>query len=140
MPQILNQFKTLMEKIHYCRGALFYGPPGTGKTLIAKAISNACNASFFNVSGSSFNEVFVGVGQSRVRKLFEMARANKPSIIFIDEIDTLGKKRSKLSEGYSEQENTLNSLLAEMDGMNDLVDLIEKFNSICQIKTKENIY
>ena len=100
------------------RGALFFGPPGTGKTLIAKAISNACNASFFNVSGSSFNEVFVGVGQSRVRKLFELARKSKPSVIFIDEIDTLGKKRSKLSEGYSEQENTLNSLLAEMDGMN----------------------
>lgn len=114
----------LKMKCKVPRGALFYGPPGTGKTLIAKAISNACNASFFNVSGSSFNEVFVGVGQSRVRKLFEMARANKPSIIFIDEIDTLGKKRSKLSEGYSEQENTLNSLLAEMDGMNDSENIL----------------
>lgn len=117
---ILNgseNFKRMRCKVP--RGALFYGPPGCGKTLIAKAISNACNANFFNVSGSSFNEVFVGVGQSRVRKLFEVARKNKPSIIFIDEIDTLGKKRSKLSEGYSEQENTLNSLLAEMDGMNE---------------------
>ena len=99
------------------RGALFYGPPGTGKTLIAKAIAQECNTTFMHVSGSSFNEMYVGVGQSRVRKLFEKARKAKPCIIFIDEIDTLGKRRSKMSEGHNEHENTLNSLLAEMDGM-----------------------
>ena len=110
------KFKKMNCKIP--RGALFYGPPGTGKTLIAKAISNECNTNFIHVSGSSFNEVFVGVGQSRIRKLFERARNSKPCIIFIDEIDTLGKKRSNYSEGNNEHENTLNSLLAEMDGMN----------------------
>ena len=110
------KFKKMNCKIP--RGALFYGPPGTGKTLIAKAIANECNTNFIHVSGSSFNEVFVGVGQSRVRKLFERARNSKPCIIFIDEIDTLGKKRSKHSDGNNEHENTLNSLLAEMDGMN----------------------
>ncbi len=99
------------------RGALFYGPPGTGKTLIAKAIAQECNTEFMHVSGSSFNEIYVGVGQSRVRKLFEKARKVKPCIIFIDEIDTLGKRRSKMNEGHNEHENTLNSLLAEMDGM-----------------------
>lgn len=105
------------------KGALFYGPPGTGKTLIAKAIATECNCNFIQVSGSSFNEVYVGVGQSRVRKLFERARAKKPSIIFIDEIDTLGKRRSD-SEGYSEHENTLNSLLSEMDGLEDNSDIL----------------
>ena len=110
------KFKKMNCKIP--RGALFYGPPGTGKTLIAKAIANECNTNFIHVSGSSFNEVFVGVGQSRVRKLFERARNSKPCIIFIDEIDTLGKKRSNRSDGNNEHENTLNSLLAEMDGMN----------------------
>ena len=109
------KFKKMNCKVP--RGALFYGPPGTGKTLIAKALANECNTNFMHVSGSSFNEVFVGVGQSRVRKLFEKARKSKPCIIFIDEIDTLGKRRSKYSEGHNEHENTLNSLLAEMDGM-----------------------
>jgi len=99
------------------RGALFYGPPGTGKTLIAKAIAQECNTSFMHVSGSSFNEIYVGVGQSRVRQLFEKARKAKPCIIFIDEIDTLGKSRSKNTSGHDEHENTLNSLLAEMDGL-----------------------
>ena len=110
-----DKFKKMKCKVP--RGALFYGPPGTGKTLIAKALANECNTNFMHVSGSSFNEVFVGVGQSRVRKLFEKARKSKPCIIFIDEIDTLGKRRSKYSEGHNEHENTLNSLLAEMDGM-----------------------
>jgi AFG3 family protein len=110
-----DKFKKMNCKVP--RGALFYGPPGTGKTLIAKALANECNTNFMHVSGSSFNEVFVGVGQSRVRKLFEKARKSKPCIIFIDEIDTLGKRRSKYSEGHNEHENTLNSLLAEMDGM-----------------------
>ena len=99
------------------RGALFYGEPGTGKTLIAKAIATECKTNFIHVSGSSFNEIYVGVGQSRVKKLFQNARDKKPCIIFIDEIDTLGKKRGKNSEGHNEHENTLNSLLSEMDGI-----------------------
>ena len=112
----IDKFKNMNCKIP--RGALFFGPPGTGKTLIAKAVANECNTNFIHVSGSSFNEVFVGVGQSRVRKLFDKARDLKPCIIFIDEIDTLGKKRSNHNIGNNEHENTLNSLLAEMDGMN----------------------
>ena len=100
------------------RGALFYGSPGTGKTLIAKAIAGECDASFIHVSGSGFNEVYVGLGQSRVRNLFEKARENSPCIIFIDEIDTLGAKRSYKSS-HSEHENTLNALLAEMDGIEE---------------------
>jgi ATP-dependent metalloprotease FtsH len=116
-----DKFKDIKCRIP--KGALFYGPPGTGKTLIAKAIATECNCNFIQVSGSSFNEVYVGVGQSRVRKLFERARAKKPSIIFIDEIDTLGKRRSD-SEGYSEHENTLNSLLSEMDGLEDNSDIL----------------
>jgi ATP-dependent metalloprotease FtsH len=118
----VDKFKKMKCKIP--RGALFYGPPGTGKTLIAKALANECNTNFMHVSGSSFNEVFVGVGQSRVRKLFEKARNSKPCIIFIDEIDTLGKRRSKYSEGHNEHENTLNSLLAEMDGMDSNDDIL----------------
>lgn len=116
-----DKFKDIKCRIP--KGALFYGPPGTGKTLIAKAIASECNCNFIQVSGSSFNEVYVGVGQSRVRKLFEKARMKKPSIIFIDEIDTLGKRRSD-SEGYSEHENTLNSLLSEMDGLEDNNDIL----------------
>lgn len=116
-----DKFKDIKCRIP--KGALFYGPPGTGKTLIAKAIATECNCNFIQVSGSSFNEVYVGVGQSRVRKLFERARMKKPSIIFIDEIDTLGKKRSN-TEGYSEHENTLNSLLSEMDGLEDNSDIL----------------
>ncbi len=116
-----DKFKDIKCKIP--KGALFYGPPGTGKTLIAKAIASECKCNFIQVSGSSFNEVYVGVGQSRVKKLFEKARMRKPSIIFIDEIDTLGKKRSD-SEGYSEHENTLNSLLSEMDGLEDNSDIL----------------
>ena len=116
-----EKFKDIKCKIP--KGALFYGPPGTGKTLIAKAIASECKCNFIQVSGSSFNEVYVGVGQSRVRKLFEKARMKKPSIIFIDEIDTLGKRRSD-SEGYNEHENTLNSLLSEMDGLEDNSDIL----------------
>lgn len=100
------------------RGALFYGKPGTGKTLIAKAVAGECESNFIHVSGSGFNEVYVGVGQSRVRKLFANARKNKPCVIFIDEIDALGAKRDYRSS-HSEHENTLNSLLSEMDGIDD---------------------
>ena len=105
------------------RGALFYGSPGTGKTLIAKAIAGECDASFIHVSGSGFNEVYVGLGQSRVRNLFEKARENSPCIIFIDEIDTLGAKRSYRSS-HSEHENTLNALLAEMDGIEENLNIM----------------
>lgn len=105
------------------RGALFYGSPGTGKTMIAKAIAGECGSSFIHVSGSGFNEVYVGVGQSRVRKLFEKARENSPCVIFIDEIDTLGAKRSYRSS-HSEHENTLNALLAEMDGIEENTNIM----------------
>jgi ATP-dependent metalloprotease FtsH len=116
-----DKFKKMNCKVP--RGALFYGPPGTGKTLIAKAIANECNTSFIHVTGSSFNEKFVGVGQSRIRKLFKTARSRKPCVIFIDELDTLGKSRGVMNEGHNEHENTLNSLLSEMDGLesNDMV-------------------
>ena len=111
-----DKFKDMGCKVP--RGALFYGQPGTGKTLIAKAVAGECESNFIHVSGSGFNEVYVGVGQSRVRKLFENARKNKPCVIFIDEIDALGAKRSYRSS-HSEHENTLNSLLAEMDGVDN---------------------
>ncbi len=97
------------------KGVLLVGPPGTGKTLLAKAVAGEANVPFYSVSGSDFAEVFVGVGSSRVRDLFKEAQENAPCIIFIDEIDALGKARNK-NMGYSEHDNTLNALLAEMDG------------------------
>ena len=111
-----EKFKEIGCKVP--RGGLFYGQPGTGKTLIAKAVAGECKSNFIHVSGSGFNELYVGVGQSRVRQLFENARNNKPCVIFIDEIDALGAKRSNNS-GHSEHENTLNSLLSEMDGIDN---------------------
>ena len=100
------------------KGLLLVGPPGTGKTLLAKAVAGEAEVPFFSVSGSSFMEMFVGVGASRVRDLFELAKKSAPSIIFIDEIDAIGKSRSSGNQmgGHSEQEQTLNQLLAEMDG------------------------
>ncbi len=100
------------------KGLLLVGPPGTGKTLLAKAVAGEAEVPFFSVSGSSFMEMFVGVGASRVRDLFEQAKKSAPSIIFIDEIDAIGKSRSSGNQmgGHSEQEQTLNQLLAEMDG------------------------
>jgi AFG3 family protein len=99
------------------RGALLIGPPGTGKTLLAKATAGEANIPFLSISGSDFVEMFVGVGASRVRDLFKKARENAPSIIFIDEIDAVGKKRNgKFSGGNDERDNTLNQLLVEMDG------------------------
>jgi len=100
------------------KGLLLVGPPGTGKTLLAKAVAGEAEVPFFSVSGSSFMEMFVGVGASRVRDLFEQAKKNAPAIIFIDEIDAIGKSRSSGNQmgGHSEQEQTLNQLLAEMDG------------------------
>ena len=99
------------------KGALLVGPPGTGKTLLAKAVSGEAHVPFFSLSGSEFVEMFVGVGASRVRDLFEEAKKNAPCIVFIDEIDAIGKSRdSHYGGGNDEREQTLNQLLAEMDG------------------------
>ena len=99
------------------KGALLVGPPGTGKTLLAKAVAGEAKCPFFSISGSDFVEMFVGVGASRVRDLFEEAKKNAPCIIFIDEIDAIGKSRdSRYGGGNDEREQTLNQLLAEMDG------------------------
>ncbi len=99
------------------KGALLVGPPGTGKTLLAKAVAGEAKCPFFSLSGSDFVEMFVGVGASRVRDLFEEAKKNAPCIIFIDEIDAIGKSRdSRYGGGNDEREQTLNQLLAEMDG------------------------
>ena len=98
------------------KGALLVGPPGTGKTLLAKAVAGEAGVPFFSISGSDFVEMFVGVGASRVRDLFEEAKKNAPCIIFIDEIDAIGKSRDSKLGGNDEREQTLNQLLAEMDG------------------------
>ena len=98
------------------KGALLVGPPGTGKTLLAKAVAGEAHVPFFSLSGSDFVEMFVGVGASRVRDLFEEAKKNAPCIIFIDEIDAIGKSRDSKLGGNDEREQTLNQLLAEMDG------------------------
>lgn len=99
------------------KGILLVGPPGTGKTLLARAIAGEADVKFFSISGSDFVEMFVGVGASRVRDLFEEAKKNKPALIFIDEIDAVGRKRgSGLGGGHDEREQTLNQLLVEMDG------------------------
>lgn len=98
------------------KGALLVGPPGTGKTLLAKAVAGEAKCPFFSISGSDFVEMFVGVGASRVRDLFEEAKKNAPCIIFIDEIDAIGKSRDSQLGGNDEREQTLNQLLAEMDG------------------------
>ncbi len=98
------------------KGALLVGPPGTGKTLLAKAVAGEAKVPFFSLSGSDFVEMFVGVGASRVRDLFEEAKKNAPCIVFIDEIDAIGKRRDSHFGGNDEREQTLNQLLAEMDG------------------------
>ena len=98
------------------KGALLVGPPGTGKTLLAKAVAGGAHVPFFSLSGSDFVEMFVGVGASRVRDLFEEAKKNAPCIIFIDEVDAIGKSRDSRFGGNDEREQTLNQLLAEMDG------------------------
>lgn len=114
-----DQYQRLGAKIP--RGALLSGPPGTGKTLLAKATAGESQVPFFSISGSEFVEIFVGVGASRVRDLFQNARKNTPCIIFIDEIDAVGKARAKggfSSGGNDEREGTLNQILTEMDGFN----------------------
>lgn len=113
------------------KGALLVGPPGTGKTLLARAIAGEANVPFFTISGSDFVEMFVGVGASRVRDMFEQAKANAPCIIFIDEIDAVGRHRGAgLGGGNDEREQTLNQLLVEMDGFesNEGVILIAATN------------
>ena len=102
------------------KGLLLVGPPGTGKTLLAKAVAGEADVPFFSISGSDFVEMFVGVGASRVRDLFEKAKKNAPCLIFIDEIDAVGRRRgSGLGGGHDEREQTLNQLLVEMDGFGD---------------------
>src|SRR5699024_7220049 len=99
------------------KGVLLTGPPGTGKTLIARAVAGEAGVPFFSISGSDFVEMFVGVGASRVRDLFEQAKKNSPCIIFIDEIDAVGRQRGAgVGGGHDEREQTLNQLLVEMDG------------------------
>lgn len=110
-----SKYTTIGAKLP--KGALLVGPPGTGKTLLAKAVAGEAHVPFFSLSGSDFVEMFVGVGASRVRDLFEEAKKNAPCIIFIDEIDAIGKSRdSRYGGGNDEREQTLNQLLAEMDG------------------------
>lgn len=108
------------------KGVMLVGPPGTGKTLLAKAVAGEAHVPFFSLSGSDFVEMFVGVGASRVRDLFKQAKAKSPSIIFIDEIDAIGRARGKSNFGGSndERENTLNQLLTEMDGFGTNTNVI----------------
>ena len=113
-----DRYRKLGAKIP--RGVLLVGPPGTGKTLLAKAVAGEAGVPFFSISGSDFVEMFVGVGASRVRDLFKEAKAQAPSIIFIDEIDAVGRQRGAgLGGGHDEREQTLNQLLVEMDGFED---------------------
>jgi cell division protease FtsH len=118
-----GKYKELGAKIP--RGILLQGPPGTGKTLLARAVAGESEVPFFSISGSEFVEMFVGVGASRVRDLFREAREKSPSIIFIDEIDAIGKKRSPgIGGGHDEREQTLNQILTEMDGFDNETNVI----------------
>lgn len=119
-PQVFNKMGARMPK-----GILLVGPPGTGKTLIARAVAGEAKVPFFYISGSDFVELFVGVGAARVRDLFAQAKANAPAIIFIDEIDAVGRQRGAgLGGGHDEREQTLNQLLVEMDGFDPRVGII----------------
>ncbi|MBQ9392752.1 MAG: AAA family ATPase, partial [Oscillospiraceae bacterium] len=110
-----QKFLTLGARIP--KGVLLVGPPGTGKTLLAKAVAGEADVSFLSISGSDFVEMYVGVGASRVRDLFEQAKKQAPAIVFIDEIDAVGRQRGAgLGGGHDEKEQTLNQLLVEMDG------------------------
>ena len=107
------------------KGVLLVGPPGTGKTLMAKAVSGEAGVPFFSISGSEFVEMFVGVGASRVRDLFEQAKKNSPCIIFVDEIDAVGRQRGAgLGGSHDEREQTLNQILVEMDGFDTDTNII----------------
>ena len=118
-----GKFQALGAKIP--KGVLLYGPPGTGKTLLARAVAGEAGVPFFSISGSDFVEMFVGVGASRVRDLFEQAKANSPAIIFVDEIDAVGRHRGAgVGGGNDEREQTLNQLLVEMDGFDVKTNVI----------------
>ena len=106
------------------KGALLVGPPGTGKTLLAKAVAGEAKVPFYSLSGSDFVEMFVGVGASRVRDLFKQAQQSAPCIIFIDEVDAIGKSRDSRMGGNDEREQTLNQLLSEMDGFDSSKGLL----------------
>src|SRR5690606_38456310 len=107
------------------KGVLLYGPPGTGKTLLARAVAGEAGVPFYTISGSDFVEMFVGVGASRVRDLFEQAKQNSPAIVFIDEIDAVGRHRGAgIGGGNDEREQTLNQLLVEMDGFDPKTNVI----------------
>ncbi|KFI59314.1 ATP-dependent zinc metalloprotease FtsH [Bifidobacterium cuniculi] len=118
-----SKYKALGARIP--RGVLLYGPPGTGKTLLARAIAGEAGVPFYSMAGSDFVEMFVGLGASRVRDLFDEAKKNAPAIIFIDEIDAVGRKRGNgMGGGHDEREQTLNQLLVEMDGFDNDTNLI----------------
>jgi len=118
-----EKFQTMGAKIP--KGVLLFGPPGTGKTLLARAVAGEAGVPFFSISGSDFVEMFVGVGASRVRDLFEQAKANAPAIIFVDEIDAVGRHRGAgMGGGHDEREQTLNQLLVEMDGFDPRTTVI----------------
>jgi len=118
-----GKFQAMGAKIP--KGVLLFGPPGTGKTLLARAVAGEAGVPFFSISGSDFVEMFVGVGASRVRDLFEQAKASAPAIIFVDEIDAVGRHRGAgLGGGHDEREQTLNQLLVEMDGFDTKVGVI----------------
>ena len=135
-PEVIDECREVISYLEYKekfkligadmpKGILLEGPPGTGKTLLAKAIATESNSTFITISGAEFVELFVGMGASRVRDLFNKARENKPCIIFIDEIDAVGKQRgTSLNNGNDEREQTLNQLLYEMDGFNDNNDIL----------------
>jgi cell division protease FtsH len=107
------------------KGVLLYGPPGTGKTLLARAVAGEADVPFYSISGSDFVEMFVGVGASRVRDLFKEAKENAPAIIFVDEIDAVGRHRGAgMGGGHDEREQTLNQLLVEMDGFDPKTNVI----------------
>src|SRR4030081_2020946 len=110
-----GRYQALGAKIP--KGVLLYGPPGTGKTLLARAVAGEVGVPFYSISGSDFVEMFVGVGASRVRDLFEQAKQNSPCIVFVDEIDAVGRHRGAgLGGGHDEREQTLNQMLVELDG------------------------
>ena len=128
--QEITQFLTSPERFHALgaripRGVLLYGPPGTGKTLLARAVAGEAGVPFYSISASEFVEMYVGVGASRVRKLFDQAKQNSPAIVFVDEIDAVGRGRGVgIGGGNDEREQTLNQLLVELDGFDDRTNVI----------------